>query len=117
MTPYSGTQDQYDEMARFGTIPEGMIDWRFPDQEVLFTHMGGYADDYYTDVEDSHVLASSGLPLRESGMFGFHDRFALYTLVRHFKPKRIIEIGSGDSTQTPLRCSARAPFSRGRCPT
>ena len=99
MIPRSGTQQQRDEMARFWTIPEGMVDWRFEEQEVLFTRMEHFADGYFNDVEKGSVLSSIGLPLRESGMFPFHDRFALYTLVRHFRPKRIIEIGSGDSTK------------------
>ena len=32
-------------------------------------------------------------------MLGLFDQWALYTMVRLFKPKRILEVGSGFSTQ------------------
>jgi hypothetical protein len=63
------------------------------EQEALFGEMQQYASSYFTDVEKGGVLASNGAPLSNSGMFPFWDRFALYTLVRRLKPRRIIEIG------------------------
>lgn len=42
----------------------------------------------------------------DNGMFGPGDAEILYSMVRHFKPSMIIEIGSGNSTLVSLKATA-----------
>eukprot|EP01052_Picozoa_sp_SAG31_P031215 SAG31_NODE_3285_length_4464_cov_2.238259_1_plen_211_part_00 len=88
-----------DVLQRFWGLPDGMVDWQYEKQALLFTKMQVFATEYDQLVQHGDTKAFSGAHLSDSIWFGFHDRFALYTLVRHFKPNRIIEVGSGDSTK------------------
>jgi hypothetical protein len=85
---------------KFWSIPDGLVDWRYNEQAELFGKMCSYAHQYEEIVEHGSMLSSAGEPIANSGMFpSYYDRFALFTLVRLWKPTRIVEIGSGDSTK------------------
>jgi hypothetical protein len=43
----------------------------------------------------------------ENGSFGGTDAFVLYCMIRHFRPARIIEVGSGYSTRLIVRAADR----------
>ena len=87
------------ELQRFWQIPDHLFDWGWPAQEVLLKQMHAHADKYFEMVENGDATGEGDVPLSDSGMFPFEDRFTLFALVRMLKPARIVEIGSGDSTK------------------
>ncbi len=59
-----------------------------------------YRDDIMRIVEVQTTLDEDSLePRFDKGQYQHWDACALYSLVRHYKPKRIIEVGSGASTK------------------
>lgn len=54
--------------------------------------------EYYSEFDPPAVKASSYRYYHNNSMFGFNDALTLFTMLRHFKPKKIIEIGSGYSS-------------------
>ena len=51
--------------------------------------------------EYAFPIAKTSIPYQyylDNGSFGVVDAEVLHSMIRHFKPKRIIEIGSGYST-------------------
>jgi hypothetical protein len=65
--------------------------------ELLDTFVAGYKPRY-----DSFAANRTGMPHEfwlDNGTFGSIDAEIAYCMVRHFKPRRIIEIGSGASTR------------------
>lgn len=67
---------------------------------------------YYPDFNPPAEKSSDCLYFYENSMFGFNDGFALYCFIRHFHPKRIIEIGSGFSSALMIdTCKVFAPNS------
>jgi methyltransferase family protein len=64
------------------------IDFRWNDQLTLLKELSGYHDELST-LEFNF----------DNGFFGDFDAAVYYSLIRHLKPQRIIEIGGGYSTQ------------------
>ena len=50
---------------------------------------------------------ASELPEMPSTSFGGTDQAFWYGMIRRFRPKRIIEVGSGDSTRTAMQAIAK----------
>ena len=53
---------------------------------------------YYADFKPSNKESSEALYFYENDMFGFNDGFVLYCFLRFFKPKNVVEVGSGYSS-------------------
>lgn len=53
---------------------------------------------YYGEFKPPEKESANRLYYSRNGMFGFGDGFILYSFMRHFKPARIIEVGSGFSS-------------------
>lgn len=63
---------------------------------------------YQSELAELAVHADPELAYRyDNGQYGAGDADALYSMVRHFKPKRIFEIGSGNSTRVAAKAIAR----------
>src|SRR5690606_20376439 len=91
------------------------IDYRLDDACTLLEDFGRtYRDEYET------------IPATEGRMYGYVDCMCLYSIVRHYKPKRVVEVGSGESSGVLALalekngCSAEhvcvEPFPRGPLP-
>ncbi len=73
------------------------IDWRHDDQVALLGELT-YAD----ELRELHLDRPAGSDLEFSlanGSFGSGDAEILYSMIRRQKPRRIFEIGSGNSTK------------------
>ena len=98
--PYGRDTLESEIHEKFWSIPAGMIDWRYKEQATLFGEMCKYSEQFEELVEHGTMRSSAGDPIAKSGMFPhYSDRFALFTLLRVLKPRTVIEIGSGDSSQ------------------
>lgn len=72
------------------------IDFRVPEQIKLLNEFR-----YQDEIRKMPEIDVNGIPFaRDSRNFGVGDFEIYYSLVRHLKPKKIIEIGSGHSTIT-----------------
>ena len=83
------TSEQLERRREFRSI-----DFRWDEQLRLLRELARYSDEF----EDI-----------ENGYFNGFDAAVYYSLIRHLKPKRVIEIGSGYSTrfaQKALSCNA-----------
>lgn len=60
---------------------------------------------YYGDLPFPETAAESGRYFYRNGFFSYGDAIVLYGLLRHFKPRRVIEIGSGFSSAVMLDTS------------
>ena len=88
-------------------LPEGLfeqrsasvgIDWNETAQlELIETFQSRYKDEYdrlsSRPADDSHSFTSA------NSSFGSPDAEVLYSMIRHYKPRRLVEIGSGHSTR------------------
>ncbi len=70
------------------------IDWRIDEQLKLLTSFS--VDGPLEKVP--RAKASEGAYFFDNGNFGGGDGDSLYHMIRHFRPRRVIEIGSGFST-------------------
>jgi len=72
--------------SRYALLPDEIYDWPklHKDQDALIEHLKPFGDE---------------VDIKENGMVGPLDQWGLYTMTRYFKPRRIIEIGSGHSTR------------------
>lgn len=61
----------------------------------LIDKLSPFATDFNPPIKDSGVKSDF---YWENPLFSFSDAMAYYCMIRHFKPNRIIEIGSGFST-------------------
>lgn len=78
--------------------PCGGCDFRYEQQLALVELL---LSTYKAEINSEEDLCAAGYRM-EYGGFGSGDAEMLYCLVRHLKPKRIIEVGAGTSTQVIL---------------
>lgn len=78
------------------------IDWNEIEQKKLLKKLQSYSQEFRQLVENgSYELQGKG--------FGFHDAPVYYSLIRHFKPRSIIEVGAGHSTRLAVMAAAENP--------
>jgi hypothetical protein len=70
-------------------------------QLELLNEFASYHDDFAPDKDAS----PSRLYYYRNDMYGFADGLVLYCFLRHFKPTKVIEIGSGHSSGLMLDCA------------
>lgn len=64
--------------------------------------------DYNNELQSFPLTKSAGLEYYyDNGSFASGDSEYLYNMIRHFKPKRIVEIGSGHSTRMAINATRR----------
>jgi hypothetical protein len=73
--------------------------------------LGQYTS-YYKQVPFPVEKTSGFRYYYNQGFFGYGDAIFLYSFIRHFKPKRIIEIGSGFSSAVMLDTLERFPYGK-----
>ncbi len=86
------------ESNSLDVVDEKIIDWHLEDQKELLKELS----QYYADIPFSDIAVA---PLRYgfvNNQFGHGDAIMLYYMMRHFKPKNIIEVGSGHSSAVML---------------
>lgn len=68
------------------------INWNVKNQMDLLEELSSFSPDFqkFLDIEKYTLQNES---------FGYHDAPTYFCLIRHFKPKKIIEIGAGNSTK------------------
>jgi predicted O-methyltransferase YrrM len=94
------------EQALTAPLPLHGIDLRAQDQLALLSKLSAYKAEYSAFVTRPPETRGK---FRFGGAFARVDAEVLYAMVRHFKPKRIIEIGSGFSTFAMAEaCAANA---------
>lgn len=74
------------------------INLNTPDQKKLITEFSKY----YEGVPFPEQKSSGTRFWLDNGLFSYGDPIILYSIMRHFKPKKIIEIGSGYSSAAML---------------
>lgn len=67
------------------------IDWREKNQIELLKNLEKYSSEFRQLVED-------GSYSMKNTTFAFHDAPLYYCMIRHFKPRKIVEVGAGMST-------------------
>jgi hypothetical protein len=70
------------------------IDWNEKIGIPLLQELAKYADEYH------HIIESE--LLKGSRNYSLHDSALLYSIIRYFKPRNIIQIGSGDYTKATV---------------
>lgn len=55
------------------------------------------------EIQDSNKLTDSTLPVWNNGFLPGLDIIAIYTMIAHYKPKRYVEVGSGNSTKVAFK--------------
>jgi hypothetical protein len=96
----------YEPVPDTRSIPEGF--WNEPSvlpgidmrESAQLTLMRDFCREYkaeFDQFQDSANVSANGFSLA-NGLFGPVDGEILYCMVRHFKPNRLIEVGSGNST-------------------
>jgi len=74
-----------------------LIDFNFETQLELFSKILNYAEEF--NYPENQNLEDIDRYFIKNEMYEELDGFILYAMIRHFKPKKIIEIGSGHSTK------------------
>jgi len=84
------------EAEIFGEIPKTIpgVDLREAEQLELLHQF----QPYYAELPFSPDKSESRRYYFENPAYSYSDSIFLYSMIRHFKPKRIIEIGSGHSS-------------------
>lgn len=59
-------------------------------------------EQYYSEIPFTEYKNSNSRYYFENGFYSYTDAIFLYSMIRHFKPKQIIEIGSGFSSSVML---------------
>jgi predicted O-methyltransferase YrrM len=101
---YSPIPSQEEVKARenviWGPKPKSLlsIDLNEEGQVALFNEFKAY----YKEMPFEKNLTNGFRYYLDNGLFGFSDGIILYSMIRHLKPKRIIEIGSGYSSAAML---------------
>lgn len=92
--------DTYEEDLWPATPPEKIpgIDLRTEEQKQLLTELSQYYGDLPFTVEKSE----NNRYCYNNGTYSYTDGIILHSIIRHFKPERIIEIGSGYSSAVML---------------
>jgi predicted O-methyltransferase YrrM len=62
---------------------------------------------YYQDLSFSDKISTTGRYYYDNKYFGHADATSLYFMIRHFSPKKIIEVGSGFSSAVMLDVNER----------
>ena len=75
------------------------IDLRFEEQLKLLKKFNAYHDECPFPKEND---TNKGRYYFENNLFGYSDVVVLYSMMRHYRPKRIIEAGSGFSSAAML---------------
>jgi predicted O-methyltransferase YrrM len=76
------------------------IDWNDANQLDLLSKLEPFASEF---AEVSQSLNVTGTYFRNNSRFGAGDAEYWYCIIRHLKPKRIVEVGSGFSTMLAAR--------------
>jgi hypothetical protein len=76
------------------------ISWNDANQLELLSNLAPFASEF---AEVSQSLNVTGTYFRNNSRFGAGDAEYWYCILRHLKPKRIIEVGSGFSTMLAAR--------------
>ena len=106
---YSCIPDLKDVMARAEVLFKrdvktcAGVDLRETEQLQLLECMAGY----YDELPFSEHRTGGTRYYYPNGFFGIGDAIVLYSLFRHFRPKRVIEIGSGFSSAAMLDTSEK----------
>jgi len=83
----------------FSIKPNYYFDWNEENQLRLLENLGKYSKEF-TEIKENNIWNY------QNKYFGGHDASIYYTIIRHFKPKKIIEVGAGHSTKlAPLLSS------------
>lgn len=64
---------------------------------------------YYADFSFPSLPASDTRYYYENPMYGYCDGFILYAFLRHFRPRQVVEVGSGFSSALMLDTADRYP--------
>jgi predicted O-methyltransferase YrrM len=84
--------------------PLAGVDWRVDAQLALLDELGRYAAEL-DDVPFEKTQREADFYLKNP-LFGGTDALVLYALLRHAKPRRVVEVGSGFSTLLAVRALA-----------
>ena len=90
---------------RIFRIPESLsaIELNIDEQLLTLNSLAGFSDEMPFQTEKTEGLRYC----LKNPMFGFADGISLYGLIRHLKPKRIIEVGAGYSSCVMLDTNER----------
>lgn len=90
-----------DEERLFANVPRSLpgIDFR---EEAQICLLQTFADRYYAEMPFGAHPSSAHRFYFENPMFSYADALCLYCMIRHFAPKRVIEVGSGFSSAATL---------------
>lgn len=85
-------------------IPDGVdgIDLNTSSQLALLETFS----EYYPQFQPNAEPAADRLYHHANALFGFNDGFVLYAMLRHFKPRKVVEVGSGYSSGLMLDTAA-----------
>ncbi len=89
--------------GKAGTDGIAGLDLNTPEQIALAKSLGAYYDELPFAAEKQEGLRYHFA----NGFYSYTDGIVLYSVMRHFKPKRIIEIGSGFSSAVMLDTNQR----------
>lgn len=110
-SPLPSLQDIADAFARGGSgRPLPAIDLREDEQVALAREFAGY----YPEQPFPEEPAPGRRYHLNNPSYGHHDAVILYCMLRHLRPKRIVEVGSGFSTAAMLDINAFAMGGRMR---
>ena len=79
------------------------IDLRESSQESLLREL----ESHYADFDFPQEPGTGSRYYSENSLFGFGSAFSLYAMLRHFQPRRIVEVGSGFTSALMLDVSER----------
>ena len=94
-SPFSN-RAEYEISAKTPVTPPKNVDLNVDMQVAFMKIIGEYAQDFHRRY-DNNVFR-----YRHNGMFEDGDAMVYHAMIRHYKPKHIIEIGSGYSTAVAL---------------
>lgn len=86
-------------------IKDYHIDWNEDVQCDLLNVLKNYSLEF-------RQLVDNGKYNMKNGTFEHHDTPLYYAIIRHFKPKKIIEVGAGNSTKLAYYASLQNPASK-----
>jgi predicted O-methyltransferase YrrM len=90
----------YGRELRLGAVPE--ISLREDAQFELLEHFGSFAREFATEEKEADSRYNG-----RNEMFNGGDSLVLYSMIRHFRPTRIVEVGSGHSSALMLDVNDR----------
>ena len=95
----------YDQITQ-GARNLSEIDFRIDDQKSLLKKFNFYNELSKLPIEENKPLSF----YHENGSYGYADADIYYSIIRFFKPRRIVEIGSGFSTLLALEAKKNNDF-------